>query len=64
MGLKGWETLIRTWAYIDKDIFTIADAKRGDIGNTSAMYADSFFNLEKSGMGFDSITVAPYMGKD
>lgn len=64
MGLKGWETLIKTWAYIPKDIFTIADAKRGDIGNTSAMYADAFFNQEKSGMSFDAITVAPYMGKD
>jgi orotidine-5'-phosphate decarboxylase len=64
MGLKGWETLIKTWDYIPKDIFTIADAKRGDIGNTSAMYADAFFNLEKSGMSFDAITVAPYMGKD
>lgn len=64
MGLKGWETLIKTWDYIPKDIFTIADAKRGDIGNTSAMYADAFFNEEKSGMGFDAITVAPYMGKD
>ncbi|MDR6784936.1 orotidine-5'-phosphate decarboxylase [Pedobacter africanus] len=64
MGLKGWETLIRTWEYIPTDIFTIADAKRGDIGNTSAMYADAFFNKGKSGMGFDAITVAPYMGKD
>ena len=63
-GLKGWETLLKTWAYIPKDIFSIADAKRGDIGNTSAMYADAFFNMEKSGMSFDSITVAPYMGKD
>jgi orotidine-5'-phosphate decarboxylase len=64
MGLKGWETLIKTWAHIPKDVFTIADAKRGDIGNTSAMYAEAFFNEEKSGMSFDSITVAPYMGKD
>lgn len=63
-GLKGWESLIKTWAHIPKDIFTIADAKRGDIGNTSAMYADAFFNEDKSGMSFDSITVAPYMGKD
>jgi len=63
-GLKGWETLLKTWAYIPKDIFTIADAKRGDIGNTSAMYADAFFNEAQSGMSFDSITVAPYMGKD
>lgn len=63
-GLKGWESLLKTWAHIPKDIFTIADAKRGDIGNTSAMYADAFFNQEKSGMSFDSITVAPYMGYD
>jgi orotidine-5'-phosphate decarboxylase len=64
MGLKGWETLIETWKYIPKDIFSIADAKRGDIGNTSAMYADAFFNEAQSGMSFNSITVAPYMGKD
>ena len=64
MGLKGWETLIKTWEYIPKNIFTIADAKRGDIGNTSAMYADAFFNVSKSQMSFDAITVAPYMGKD
>jgi len=63
-GLKGWESLQKTWKYIPQDIFTIADAKRGDIGNTSAMYADAFFSEEKSGMSFDSITVAPYMGKD
>jgi len=63
-GIKGWECLLKTWAHIPKDIFTIADAKRGDIGNTSAMYADAFFNEDKSGMSFDSITVAPYMGKD
>ncbi|RZK81153.1 MAG: orotidine-5'-phosphate decarboxylase [Pedobacter sp.] len=64
MGLKGWETLIETWKYIPNEIFTIADAKRGDIGNTSAMYAQAFFNEAQSGLGFDSITVAPYMGKD
>ena len=64
MGLRGWESLIQTWEYIPKDIFTIADAKRGDIGNTSAMYADAFFNKSKSQMSFDAITVAPYMGKD
>jgi len=63
-GLKGWESLIKTFNYLPKDTFSIADAKRGDIGNTSAMYADAFFNLESSGMNFDSITVAPYMGKD
>ncbi|MBC8987905.1 orotidine-5'-phosphate decarboxylase [Pedobacter sp. N36a] len=64
MGLKGWETLIKTWQYMPEDIFSIADAKRGDIGNTSAMYADAFFNEAKSDMSFDSVTVAPYMGKD
>jgi orotidine-5'-phosphate decarboxylase len=64
MGLKGWETLIETWKYLPKHTFSIADAKRGDIGNTSAMYADAFFKEAQSGMGFDSITVAPYMGKD
>ena len=64
MGLKGWETLTETWKYLPNDTFSIADAKRGDIGNTSAMYADAFFNEAQSGMSFDSITVAPYMGKD
>ncbi len=64
MGLRGWETLIQTWKYMPKDVLTIADAKRGDIGNTSAMYADAFFNEEKSEMSFDAVTVAPYMGKD
>lgn len=62
-GLKGWTSLEKTIEYINKnypDIFTIADAKRGDIGNTSSMYAKAF--LEK--LDFDSITVAPYMGED
>lgn len=63
MGAAGWEALEKTIHYIKekhKDIFTIADAKRGDIGNTSDMYARSFFGL----MDFDAITVAPYMGSD
>ncbi|MBD8488064.1 orotidine-5'-phosphate decarboxylase [Echinicola sp. CAU 1574] len=60
MGPKGWESLQKTLEYIPKDIFTIADAKRGDIGNTSKLYAKAFFEQ----MDFDSITVAPYMGKD
>lgn len=60
MGIKGWESLQKTLDYIPKDIFTIADAKRGDIGNTSSMYAKAFFE----NMNFDSVTVAPYMGKD
>jgi orotidine-5'-phosphate decarboxylase len=59
-GLQGWQSMEKTLNYIPKDIFTIADAKRGDIGNTSTQYAKAFFNA----MHFDSITVAPYMGKD
>lgn len=60
MGEKGWESLRKTLAYIPKDIFTIADAKRGDIGNTSNLYARAFFENSN----FDSVTVAPYMGED
>ncbi|MFY9241854.1 MAG: orotidine-5'-phosphate decarboxylase [Polaribacter sp.] len=62
-GIKGWKSLEKTIEYINKkypEIFTIADAKRGDIGNTSSMYAKAFFE----DLGFDSVTVAPYMGKD
>lgn len=59
-GPKGWVSLQKTLEYIPKDIFTIADAKRGDIGNTSGLYARAFFEE----MDFDSVTVAPYMGKD
>ncbi|WP_028282688.1 orotidine-5'-phosphate decarboxylase [Olleya marilimosa] len=62
-GLKGWKALEKTINYLNKnhpDIFTIADAKRGDIGNTSTMYAKAFFE----DLAFDSVTVAPYMGKD
>lgn len=59
-GSKGWQTLERTVGLFGKDLFSIADAKRGDIGNTSGMYAKAF--LEQ--MNFDSITVAPYMGAD
>lgn len=64
LGPKGWESLQKTLDYIPKDIFTIADAKRGDIGNTSALYARTFFDRESSGMSFDAVTVAPYMGED
>lgn len=60
LGAKGWESLQKTIDYIPKDIFTIADAKRGDIGNTSSLYAKAFFEQMK----FDAITVAPYMGED
>ena len=62
-GVKGWISLQKTINYINEnypEIFTIADAKRGDIGNTSAMYAKAFFE----DLNFDSVTVAPYMGKD
>jgi orotidine-5'-phosphate decarboxylase len=60
MGPKGWESLRKTLEIIPKNIFTIADAKRGDIGNTSKMYAKTFFKT----LSFDSVTVAPYMGSD
>ncbi len=59
-GLAGWQSMQRTLEYIPKTHFTIADAKRGDIGNTSTQYAKAFFEA----MNFDSITVAPYMGRD
>jgi orotidine-5'-phosphate decarboxylase len=62
-GIKGWISLQKTINYINEkypEIFTIADAKRGDIGNTSSMYAKAFFE----DLSFDSVTVAPYMGKD
>lgn len=64
LGPRGWNSLQRTLGYIPKECFTIADAKRGDIGNTSALYAQAFFDKNASGMSFDSITVAPYMGRD
>jgi orotidine-5'-phosphate decarboxylase len=64
LGVRGWESLQKTVSYIPKDIFTIADAKRGDIGNTSDLYARTFFDPNSSGMEFDAVTVAPYMGKD
>lgn len=60
LGSKGWESLQKTIDYIPNDIFTIADAKRGDIGNTSKMYAKAFLET----LNFDSVTVAPYMGSD
>ncbi|MNQ40823.1 orotidine 5'-phosphate decarboxylase [compost metagenome] len=62
-GIKGWMSLQKTINYINENFpeqFTIADAKRGDIGNTSSMYAKAFFE----DLNFDSVTVAPYMGKD
>jgi orotidine-5'-phosphate decarboxylase len=59
-GVKGWESMEKTVRYIDKEHFKIADAKRGDIGNTSTQYAKAFFET----LPFDAITVAPYMGED
>lgn len=60
LGSKGWDTLEKTMAYIPDEIFTIADAKRGDIGNTSDQYANAFFDQ----FNFDAITLSPYMGRD
>lgn len=60
LGSRGLESLEKTMEYMSKDFFSIADAKRGDIGNTSDLYAKAFFEQ----MNFDSVTVAPYMGED
>lgn len=60
LGPEGWNTLKRTVEYIGNQHFIIADAKRGDIGNTSRKYAEAFFQK----MAFDAVTVAPYMGAD
>lgn len=60
LGMPGWESMAKTLDYIPSSHFTIADAKRGDIGNTSTQYAKAFFEA----LHFDAITVAPYMGSD
>ena len=60
LGVKGWEAMEKTVRYIGDEHFKIADAKRGDIGNTSDQYAKAFFDT----LNFDAITVAPYMGAD
>jgi orotidine-5'-phosphate decarboxylase len=60
LGVKGWEAMEKTVHYIGNEHFKIADAKRGDIGNTSDQYAKAFFET----MPFDAVTVAPYMGED
>ncbi len=60
LGVKGWESLEKTIKYIPKECLIIADAKRGDIGNTSTAYAKTFFET----LPCDAVTVAPYMGKD
>lgn len=59
-GSNGWRSLEKTLEVIPKSCFTIADAKRGDIGNTSSLYAQAFFKH----MNFDAVTIAPYMGED
>lgn len=66
-GISGWKSFEKTIRYLDKftdSLLTIADAKRGDIGNTSEMYAKAFLSEPPDGYGFDAITVAPYMGSD
>lgn len=63
-GVAGWRSLIKTWELIPEGCLSIIDAKRGDIGNTSSMYARAFFDKQSSGMSFDAVTVAPYMGSD
>jgi orotidine-5'-phosphate decarboxylase len=63
-GIKGLQSLIDTWKYLPADCLNIIDAKRGDIGNTSDMYALAFLDEQAGGMSFDAITVSPYMGHD
>lgn len=66
-GIEGLRSLQRTMDYLENfrdECFTIADAKRGDIGNTSSQYARAFFDKPVSGFDFDAVTVAPYMGED
>lgn len=63
-GPAGMQSLVKTWNYLPKDCLNIIDAKRGDMGNTSEMYARAFFAENASGMSFDAITVSPYIGHD
>lgn len=63
-GVDGWKSLVATWRYLPASCLRIIDAKRGDIGNTSSMYAKAFFDEQSSGMNFDAITITPYMGFD
>lgn len=67
MGVDGWKSLQKTVNYLEpyrSEIFLIADAKRGDIGNTSAQYAKTYFDKKISGLDFNAVTLAPYMGED
>lgn len=66
-GIRGSQSLLKTMEYLERyrdGLFLIADAKRGDIGNTSSQYARTFFDKDASGFDFDAVTVAPYMGMD
>ncbi|EHQ25184.1 orotidine-5'-phosphate decarboxylase [Mucilaginibacter paludis] len=63
-GVKGLQSLAKTWQYLPQECLNIIDAKRGDLGNTTDMYAKAFFDEASSGLSFDAITVAPYMGAD
>jgi len=63
-GVAGLQSLVATWKYLPEDCLNIIDAKRGDIGNTSDMYARAFLDEGAAGMSFDAITVSPYMGND
>lgn len=63
-GVDGWKSLVATCKYLPASCLRIIDAKRGDIGNTSSMYAKAFFDEQSSGMNFDAITITPYMGSD
>lgn len=60
LGAEGWQVMEKTLEFLPKDVFKIADAKRGDIGNTSKLYAKAFFET----LTFDALTIAPYMGED
>lgn len=67
MGIPGWISLQKTIDFLEpyrNEVFLIADAKRGDIGNTSAQYARTFFDKKAAGLDFNAVTVAPYMGED
>jgi orotidine-5'-phosphate decarboxylase len=63
-GVAGLKSLIATWQYLPQECLNIIDAKRGDMGNTSEMYAKAFFDKSAGGMSFDAITVSPYIGSD
>ena len=63
-GIAGLQSLLATWKHLPENCLSIIDAKRGDMGNTSEMYAKAFFDEASSGMSFDAITISPYIGHD